>query len=154
MQGYTPLSITDCAERRYTLWTWRKISWRNRQRRSRVNCYLSCVARSWSLRNGRSLHAERIWRRSGTIRTSKENYDLSRRVKRWGTRVTISNEVRFDHYMNLDETYTGACLHIACVLIISRLVITTLDKHTALTKKQFGFQQYNCVLPKHELQRP
>ena len=47
--------LTARAEWRYTSWTWRKISWCNSRRRSRVNYYWSCLARSWSLRSGEDL---------------------------------------------------------------------------------------------------
>jgi len=95
MQENSPKSITARIEWCCTLWTWRRIRLHNWQQRSGVICYWSCLVRSWSFRNGGSLGAKRILKRSEITWTSEESSGVPRRVRRWGRCVVILNGVRF-----------------------------------------------------------
>jgi len=93
MQENPPLSITTCAKWCYTLWTWRKERLRNCRRGSGVICCWSCLVRSWSLQNEKSLRMEKILKRSSIAWTSEESYNVSRRFERWGAHVAILDGV-------------------------------------------------------------
>ena len=67
------MSITACAEWRYTLWTSRIVTLCNCWWRSEVLYYWSWLVQSWSLLNKGSLRVEVILRRLGIVWTSEES---------------------------------------------------------------------------------
>ena len=100
MQENSPLSITARTEWHYTLWTRRKIIWRNHRRRLRVNSCQSCFAQSWILRNGGSFGAKRTGR-------GREQYGLRRRVmmylREWKERDTYRH-LGWSHFDHSDDS--------------------------------------------------
>ena len=75
-----------------------------------MDCYWSCLVRSWSLRNRENLGAKRIWRRSGIVWTSDESSGIPRRVGRWWTCVAILDGVIFwSIQMSPALSLVGAC---------------------------------------------